>query len=224
MCAVCDATARHPHGSTQTSRPSARWEVRGLQLRHEFFWPRPARLRPGCVPNIESIDVSEGIGQVSLSADGRFAVDLWARLSQPLGLRLQLPEGQVFVAETCAGIASGCTPNPRSITPTVRAARWGRDTTRRTSPSRQSGWTLRHIQLETEAIFGSTTCQRRHRAWLPSKTMVPVASDGSPGPPHSPGPLLVRATCRSSSPQGILYEALWQPESDRLHSRYCGPV
>src|SRR4029077_11888699 len=74
----------------------------------------------GCVSATRPIDIPENaeVGQISLSADGRFAVYLSGLFScGDFDYGCSPPEGQVFLADTCAGVSSGCTPTSRPITP-----------------------------------------------------------------------------------------------------------
>ena len=134
----------------------------------------------GCVPSIQSIDVSEGIGQISLSADGRFAVYLSGSLfCSPWDYGCSLPEGQVFLADTCAGIASGCTPNSHPITPTDVPA-VGPETTVGLHPFISPDGRYVTFNSNQSDIWLYDTCQGAIGSCSPSKTMVSVASDGSP--------------------------------------------
>ena len=133
----------------------------------------------GCVPSTRSIDVSEGIGQVSLSADGRYAVYLSGPLScSPWDYGCNLPAGGVLFADTCAGVVAGCTPSAHAITPTDVPA-VGPATTVGLHPSiSPDGRYVTYNSSESD-IWLYDTCEGAIGTCSPSKTMVSEASDGS---------------------------------------------
>ncbi len=134
---------------------------------------------PGCVPNTRAIDEPGGIGQISLSADGRFAVYLSGSLfCSPWDYGCSLPEGQVFLADTCAGIASGCTPSSLPITPTDVPA-VGREAIGALHPSISPDGRYVTFNSSQSDIWLYDTCQGAIGPCSPSKTMVSVATDGS---------------------------------------------
>jgi Tol biopolymer transport system component len=136
----------------------------------------------GCVPATRPIDIPQNanVGQVSLSADGRFAVYLsglftcgdWDYGCSP-------PQGQVFLADTCAGVSSGCTPTSRAITqgdvPEDEAAANGGFLHPSISPDgRFIAFNSSHSDLW---LYDS--CHNAPAGCSPSKTMVSMADDGS---------------------------------------------
>jgi len=74
----------------------------------------------GCVSAARPIDIPSNadVGEVSLSSNGRFAVYLSGLFScGDWDYGCGPPQGQVFLADTCAGVSSGCTASSRAITP-----------------------------------------------------------------------------------------------------------
>jgi hypothetical protein len=136
----------------------------------------------GCAAATRLIDVpaNVGVGQISLSADGRFAVYLSGLLSCDYwDYGCNLPEGQVFLADTCAGLSSGCTPTSRPITPTQVPAIEG-EATGLIHPSISPDGRFVAFNSSHSDIWLYDSCQGAPSSCSPSNTMVSVATDGSP--------------------------------------------
>lgn len=137
----------------------------------------------GCVPAARTIDIPENadVGQISLSADGRFAVYLSGLFScGDFDYGCSPPEGQVFLADTCAGVSSGCTPTSRPITPTQvpenEAASRGGFIHPSVSPD---GRFVTFNSTHTD-VWLYDSCQGALPACSPSQATVSVASNGTP--------------------------------------------
>jgi WD40-like Beta Propeller Repeat len=155
-------------------------------LLYDMCFDAPA----GCVPASRPIDIPSNadVGEISLSADGRFAVYLsglftcgyWDYGCNP-------PQGQVFLADTCAGVSTGCTPSSRAITPDDvpedEAAASGGFTHPSISPDgRFVTFNSSHSDVQ---LFDS--CHGAPASCSPSTTLVSVASDGGPADADSFG-------------------------------------
>jgi Tol biopolymer transport system component len=135
----------------------------------------------GCVSATRPIDIPENaeVGQISLSADGRFAVYLAGLFScGDFDYGCSPPEGQVFLADTCAGVSSGCTPTSRPITP---------GQVPEDEAASSGGFIHPFISPDGRFVaFNSThsdvwlydSCQGISPGCSPSETMVSMASDG----------------------------------------------
>jgi len=144
----------------------------------------------GCVPASRPIDIPSNadVGEISLSADGRFAVYLsglftcgyWDYGCSP-------PQGQVFLADTCARVSTGCTPSSRAIAsgdvPEDEAAANGGFIHPSISPDgRFVTFNSNHSDVR---LFDS--CHGAPANCVPSTTLVSVASDGTPADADSFG-------------------------------------
>jgi len=136
----------------------------------------------GCVAATQPIDVPANgdVGQISLSADGRFAAYLSGLLScSPWDYGCSPPEGQVFLADTCAGVASGCTPTSRPITPSEVPADETDAMGGLVHPSISPDGRFVAFNSSHSDIWLYDSCQGAPSSCSPSKTTVSVASDGS---------------------------------------------
>ncbi len=144
----------------------------------------------GCVPAARPIDAQPNgeKGQVSLSADGRFAVFLSGQFTcSDWDYGCSSAQGQVYLADTCVGVSSGCTPSSRAITqsdvPAVHAA--AREVFIHPSISPDG----RFVTFNTSArdVWLYDSCQGAPASCSPSTTLVSVTSDGSPADAYSFG-------------------------------------
>jgi trimeric autotransporter adhesin len=133
----------------------------------------------GCVPGIRIIDDSSNgqDGQVSLSADGRFAVFFSGDLN--CGYWDVCDGAQPFLNDTCAGTSSSCTPSSQAISQSVQAY----------DESGLSLLTSAHPSISPDGrfiVFNSNTtdvnlydsCQGAGASCSPSSAIVSVANDG----------------------------------------------
>jgi hypothetical protein len=144
----------------------------------------------GCVPASRPIDIPSNadVGEISLSADGRFAVYLsglftcgdWDYGCSP-------PQVQVFLADTCAAVSSACTPSSRAIAPPSDPfihTPTG-DVFLHPSISPDGRFVFFNTSDHDVSLFDS--CQGAPSTCSPSTTIVSVASDGSPANAYSFG-------------------------------------
>ena len=135
----------------------------------------------GCVPSIRTIDDSSNgeDGQVSLSADGRFAVFFSGDLE--CGYWDVCGGAQVFLIDTCAGTSSGCTPSTRAISPLIEAyTQWGTSLLTTAHPSISPDGRFVAFNMSSTEVDLYDSCQGADAGCSPSTTMVSVADDGSP--------------------------------------------
>jgi hypothetical protein len=140
---------------------------------HDTCFGAPA----DCVPAARPINVPADTdkSEVSLSADGRFA----AFLSQVScnywdygGCSIQ-----VFFANTCAGVSSGCTSNSQAITPVRDVA--PNSLLILTHPTISPDGRFVTFNASDHEVGLYDSCQGGPASCSPSTTMVSVASDGS---------------------------------------------
>jgi len=134
----------------------------------------------GCVPGATTIDDSANgqDGQVSLSADGRFAVFFSGDLECSIwdyGCG-----AQVILNDTCAGTSSGCTPSSQAISPPIDAydeSGGSLLTTAHPSISPDGRFILFNTNTTDVTLYDS--CQGAGASCSPSgSTIVSVADDG----------------------------------------------
>src|SRR6266850_1124170 len=146
-----------------------------------------------CNPTARLIDSPPNgeVGQISLSGDGRFAVFLsgqftcspWDYGCSPS----QGSQGQVYLANTCAGVSSACTPSSRAIAPPNDAfihTPTG-DVFLHPSITPDGRFVIFNTSDHDVSLFDS--CQGAPATCSPSTTIVSVASDGSPADAYSFG-------------------------------------
>lgn len=136
----------------------------------------------GCVPATRPIDIPENanVGQISLSADGRFAVYISGLFScGDWDYGCSSPQGQVFLANTCAGISSGCTPASRPITPTQVPEDEAAAYSQFLHPSISPDGRFVAFNSSHSDLWLYDSCMGVTASCSPSKTMVSIANDGS---------------------------------------------
>jgi len=133
----------------------------------------------GCVPGTRTIDNSSNgqDGQVSLSADGRFAVFFSGDLD--CGYWDICGGSKVFLYDTCAGTSSGCTAGSRAISPSVEAYdESGLSLLTRAHPSISPDGRLVVFNTSTTDVTFYDSCLGAGASCSPSSAIVSVAGNG----------------------------------------------
>jgi len=135
----------------------------------------------GCVSGTRTMDDSSNgeDGQVSLSADGRFAVFFSGDLE--CGYWDICGGAQVFLNDTCAGTSSSCAPSSRAISPYIEAYdESGLSLLTTAHPSISPDGRFVAFNTSSTEVVLYDTCLGEDASCSPSTTMVSVADDGSP--------------------------------------------
>ena len=144
----------------------------------------------GCVPVSRPIDIPSNadVGEISLSADGRFAVYLSGLFTCGVcDYGCSPPQVQVFLADTCAAVSSACTPSSRAIAPPSDPfihTPTG-DVFLHPSISPDGRFVIFNTSDHDVSLFDS--CRGALSTCSPSTTIVSRASDGSPANAYSFG-------------------------------------
>ena len=135
----------------------------------------------GCVPRDLGVDGSNADSSpVSLSADGRYAAYLAGCSPWDYGCD---PGTQVFLADTCAGASSGCTPSSLAIAQTGQIT----EDVELVHPVLSPDGRFVIFNASDNDIWLFDSCRGQPASCSPSKTMVSAAGDGSPANAESFG-------------------------------------
>lgn len=139
----------------------------------------------GCVPGTQPISTppNTDLSQASLSADGRFAVflsGLYSSDCSPWDYGCNPPEAQTFLADSCAGVSSACTPSAQAIAPASDPFLQAPDGVVLLQPSISPDGRFVAFNTSSRDISLYDSCQGAPPGCSPSTALVSVATNGGP--------------------------------------------
>ena len=137
-----------------------------------------------CVPSTRTVDdQSNGEdGQIALSADGRFAAFFSGDFNCPY-LDVCSETGQFFLADTCAGTTSSCTPSSQAVSPLTGAiveTGDGNGNLDIVHPSISPDGRFIALNINNTQLALYDSCQGAGASCSTSTTMISVAGDAGP--------------------------------------------